>query len=115
MKTLTVLCFDTYSKMLQALNQLLEPALVVEVGTTHRSYSVLLYAGEVSRAVKDTALDVCTLSPLHSEILPAYFKQRSTRAKSNVVCVESNNLSTLFSTTFHFAITSSERVCPIKA
>lgn len=96
MKTLSILCFERYSKMLLALNSLEDASSVVEVGTTHRNMHVIVYAGEVSADIKALAADSTLINNPHVDILPAYFKQKAIRVDKFVVCVESEKLSTLF-------------------
>lgn len=96
MNTLTILCFDRYSKMLSALNSLQDASAIVEVGTTHRNQHVLMYAGEVSGDAKNAASDSIVITNPHADLLPAYFKQKAVRVEKNVVCVESERLSTAF-------------------
>lgn len=98
MKTLSVLCFERYSKMLLALNSLQDASAVVEVGTTHRNMYVIVYAGEVSADIKALAADSTFINNPHPDVVSAYFKQKSIRVDKSLVCVESEKLSTIFQT-----------------
>lgn len=83
---------------------------VLEIGTNHRGGSVLLYAGEITAELKANSIESGTLKDAHSEVLPAYFKQRPIRAEKNLVIAESEQLSRLFEAV-HQVLSTSDFQC----
>lgn len=94
--TLSVFCYKHYSDLLKALNTISDPSLIVETGAAHRSGYVLLYAGEPTEVLKLNMVESGTLLEVHAGLLPAYFKQKAIRAETNLVCIESEQLSRVF-------------------
>lgn len=96
MKSLLLFCYPNYSDLLKALNSVSDANQIIETGATHRGQFVLLIEGEATDALRTNATDFSTVAQLHTQFLPAYFKQRPVRAEKNLVCVEAEKLSSLF-------------------
>lgn len=99
MKTLEIYCYKKYSEFLKALNSLQGAEQLIQAGAKHRGQYVLICTNANNAGLQTEATDSVIIREPKEQLLAAYFKQCPERLRKNVLCVESERLSSLFTAT----------------